>query len=548
MPNDHTDVVLFFDDLNISKEMLLPEFEAVLDHVVSMPELASQRAQAAYVRANPYLQVQAIVFFTLEFDKNGVADPKWNLPLEHLASNSSFGPDLGAGKVRLACFSQCPIPWHQKQLWDPVMSPSLNTFVQIRNAVANNRLGLVARLKEAPAAEPKTATTAEPPSLNLSQRVENNVASAQKVGDQNANQAAAGSGAGIRAEQRDRIAQLIKSQRFHIATLKNQRQEDHSRLKREFQKQLSQYDRRAGQLDQKYQEQKELADSYKELLDEQVDNLRVDRERFAIQLQEARSAEGSEQLAILQKQFAAELQARVEADTAELKQMLEKRNVELFYREEQMTALREEIANLRQEKVRLLNQGANSYLEQLTDAGVDLVAHHDGAGHISIPVAEVGEYLDSPQAYVAKKCYVEPELYEQWLEHYSDPVCQAPVNMGDDQESFPCGRQVSRVEIPNQYVSGFNDRCPEHQGHCLERQGHCLERQGHCLERQGHSHASQPASQQENAWEATGREQRPFVSLDALNTDDINTDAINDSVDEQRLAAEQNAAGMRRGA
>lgn len=440
MQGEHTDVVLFFDDLSISKEMLVPEFEAVLDHVVSMPELEGQRVNAAYVRVGAQLQVNAVVLFTLSFDDAGVADPKWNLPLEHLATNSSTGPDLGGGRIRLACFSQCPIPWHQKQLWDPVMSPSHNTLVQIRNAITSNKLGLEC-------VEAATETPA-PPALSMAQSVAAPRAAAVPQ---------------LQSEQRDRIAQLIKSQRLHIATLKNKRAEDRSRLKQEFQKQLSRYDRRTGQLEQQCKDHQARAERFKSLLDKQVQNIKTERERFSLELQAARSADGNDQLAKLQQQFSLELQARVDAETVELKEMLEKRNVELFYREEQMTGLREEIAALRQERVRLLNQGASSYLEQLADAGVDFVAHHDGVGHLSIAASEVGEYLSSPQEFAAQKCGVSLQHYQQWLEHVGDPVCQAQVTMDGDGESFPCGRQVATVDNPSQFVAQYNDRCPEHQ-------------------------------------------------------------------------------------
>lgn len=453
MQAEHTDVVLFFEDHEISKEMLLAEFEAVLDHVVSVPEFEDQTVEAAFVRVNENLHATAIVFFKIDFVRGGGADPKWNVPLEHMASNSGAGPDLGAGKIRLACYSQCPVAWHQKQLWDPAMSPGHNTFMQVRTALAANRLGL----KHVPAALAPQGTSANPqalPSLGMDQAVS---APQKKVATQTQPLSAE------QVEERKRIAEHIKSQRLHIATLKNKRNEDIAKLKSEFQKQLRHHQQTAQQLERQCQEQTERADRFKALLQEQVRNIKRERQRAAEQLSEARTQDVGEQFDILQQKFDLELRAKLDAETAELKEMLEMRNVELFYREEQMTALRDEIANLRQEKVRLLNQGANSYLEQLKDAGVDFVAHHPGAGHLSIDASDVGEYLDSPQRYAAKKCYVDPELYAVWLEHYNDPVCQAEVDVSGEGDSFPCGRSLERVEIPNQYVANFSNRCPEHQ-------------------------------------------------------------------------------------
>ncbi|MFK7734199.1 MAG: chromosome partitioning protein ParA [Pseudomonadales bacterium] len=453
MQPEHTDVVLFFENHEISKEMLLAEFEAVLDHVVSVPEFEDQTVEAAFVRVNENLHATAIVFFKIAFVRGGGADPKWNVPLEHMASNSSTGPDLGAGKIRLACYSQCPVAWHQKQLWDPAMSPGHNTFMQIRIALVNNRLGLT----HVPAALAPEGTSGNPqalPSLGMDQAVS---VPQKKFG------AEAQVLSAEQTAERKRIAEHIKSQRLHIATLKNKRNEDIAKLKSEFQKQLRHHQQTAQQLERQCQEQTERADRFKTLLQEQVRNIKQERERAAAQLSEARTQDVGEQFDILQQKFDLELQAKIGAETAELKEMLEMRNVELFYREEQMTALRDEIANLRQEKVRLLNQGANSYLEQLSEAGVDFVAHHPGAGHLSISAADVGEYLDSPQRFAAKKCYVDSELYGVWLEHYNDPVCQADVDVSGEGDSFPCGRSLERVEIPNQYVANFSNRCPEHQ-------------------------------------------------------------------------------------
>ncbi len=452
MQTEYTDVVLFFEDHQVSKTMLLPEFEAILDHVVTVPECEEQNAQLAYVRVDQHLDIRAIVLFKLQFDSRGSADPKWNLPLDHMASNASAGPDLGGGRIRLACYSQCPIPWHQKQLWDPVMAPANNSFAQIRERIAENSLQLPRVPK--PAA-PKNRE-ADPPALSMDQAVpsKRSVAAARQ---------AAGQPRRRRNDaQRDRIAQMVKSQRLHIATLKNKRKEDAAKLKAEFRKRVAQFEKQFAELKGELGEQQNRASRYKALLEEQVNSIRHERERYAAQLQEVRSTQdSSDQLEELQQKYELELTARVEAETAELKEMLEMRNVELFYREEQMTTLRDEIANLRKEKVRLLNQNANTYLEQLAEAGVDFVAHHPGAGHLSIPLADVGRYLDDPQGFAAKKCYVDVTLYQQWLEHYNDPVCQAHVEL--DGESFPCGRHVDRVDIPNQFVATFSDRCPEHQ-------------------------------------------------------------------------------------
>ncbi|MDX1693845.1 MAG: chromosome partitioning protein ParA, partial [Ketobacteraceae bacterium] len=141
-PSVATEAILFFDKKGVSKEMTYSEFEAVLDGVVGMNDLAGEEARGAYVMVNGRLKVVAVVLFRIGFDRQGYADRSWNIPLRHLADSAGRGPDMGAGPIRLACKSQCPVKWQKDQLWDPVMSSSNNTFVKIRDAIANNRLCL----------------------------------------------------------------------------------------------------------------------------------------------------------------------------------------------------------------------------------------------------------------------------------------------------------------------------------------------------------------------------------------------------------------------
>ena len=138
-----TDAVMLFRDNAIVTEMLYPEFEAVLDNVVSMPDWAGQQARAAYVLISPGLQVQAVALFYLAFDENGTADPNWNLPLRQLVEKAGPGPDLGAGPIRLACRSQSPVDGLRMYLWDPEVTAEHNHLHEIRDAVKRNQLRLL---------------------------------------------------------------------------------------------------------------------------------------------------------------------------------------------------------------------------------------------------------------------------------------------------------------------------------------------------------------------------------------------------------------------
>ena len=128
------EAVMFFNERGVCKEMLYAEFEALLDGVVNMPEYADQQMRVAYLLINPRLLVRAVVFFYLDFDERGAADKGWNIPLRHLADNAGRGPDLGAGPIRLACRSQCPVSWHQMHLWDPSLAPGHNDLALLRDA------------------------------------------------------------------------------------------------------------------------------------------------------------------------------------------------------------------------------------------------------------------------------------------------------------------------------------------------------------------------------------------------------------------------------
>src|SRR3546814_1813015 len=128
-----SEAILFFGKKGVSKSMLYVDFEAILDGMVGVPEYAGQKIPMAYCVVNGQLRVLALVLFFLDFDDSGLADSTWNIPLRHLAEHASAGPDKGAGPVRLACRSQCPVAWHQSQLWDPEMKPGANDFAFIRD-------------------------------------------------------------------------------------------------------------------------------------------------------------------------------------------------------------------------------------------------------------------------------------------------------------------------------------------------------------------------------------------------------------------------------
>ena len=80
-----TEAVMFFSERGICKEMLFPEFEALLDGLVAAPEHADETVQAVFLQINTRLHVRAAVFFNIDFDLDGYVNRLWNLPLRQIA-------------------------------------------------------------------------------------------------------------------------------------------------------------------------------------------------------------------------------------------------------------------------------------------------------------------------------------------------------------------------------------------------------------------------------------------------------------------------------
>lgn len=429
-PEQQEAVFLFQGDF-IAREMLYTEFEAILDGFVPVTEYAGGLAKAVYVQVNPGLTISAAVFFILEFDEQGMIDRRWNVPLQQLIAAAARGPDLGAGPIRLACFSQCPIEWQRKNLWDPQMQPGCNSFVLMRKAIKENRLRLAFKTP---------ALTAPQPSPKQEQH------NLQKALHQRYSQAL-----------RDRVAQVIKEQRLRIATLVNLQKSKVATLQQEHQRRLEYYQEQLHAQQEKNSQFEERIEELKENLLLQEQKAAGIREYFTHKLQVAQNDE-NEQLQILQESFASELEARVGMATAELQEMLDMREVELFYRHQQENNLKEEIAHLRQKNQELVNQGGNQLLSKLNKAGINFVVFHPGAGHLTLALDDVARYLENPPAFAAASCGVSEQLYLAWLAHNNQPLCMATNTHGE-----ACGKTVMRVATPGEFHEGESDRCAEHQ-------------------------------------------------------------------------------------
>ena len=422
-------VVFIFTKGRLVREMLFEDFETVLDGFVPLSDFASQTVRGIFARIDQRLHVTAAVFFSLGFDAEGFADKRWNLPLQQFADESAKGPDLGAGPIRLACASQCSISWHQKHLWDPQMDPGANDFVRLKKAALANRLKL-------PVAAPPTAA----PALKAVAKSQTSPARPPHLTTQ---------------QFRDRTAQLIRSQRLRVRSQRGQLRQKLQALQVEHQARLEHYRKQVHRETRAREDADARNGQLQASVAVQAKKIEALREYFEYKLQAAQQGENS-QLETLRENFSMELAAKVESATTALKSQLQVRDMELMYRGEQEHNYQDEIARLREENQTLVSNNGDRLLRKLSLSGISFVASHPGAGHFTIPIADMGAYLEQPQAFVADLCGVSLDQYRDWLEHYHAPECREPSGKGT------CGVPIDRVPTAAEFHSGENDRCLGH--------------------------------------------------------------------------------------
>jgi len=144
-----TEAVLFFSERGIAKQMLYPEFEALLDGMVATPEFADETVEAVFLQINSRLHVRAAVFFTLDFDLDGNISPLWNMPLRNMAEKAGRGPDMGGGPIRLACLGFSVDSRYKPNLWKPAQRQGKSDLLMIKEAITRNTLGILGDDREA---------------------------------------------------------------------------------------------------------------------------------------------------------------------------------------------------------------------------------------------------------------------------------------------------------------------------------------------------------------------------------------------------------------
>lgn len=446
------EAVMFFNERGICKEMLYPEFEALLDGVVNLPAFADQQMRAVFVLINPRLLVKAVVCFYIDFGDHGEADRGWNIPLRHLAERCGSGPDLGAGPIRLACRSQCPVSWHQMHLWDPSLAPTQNDLLLVRDAVRRNNLGVLVEDDSAAAVEPEKLHMAPEHKWFVPDEEEQaRAAEAVRKAEQ------------LEREQRLKAAQLLRQQRLRIASLTQQHEEELARLRLQAEQREQALQQRLLEFKQALGEQLQRNEALKVRLGEQAASFQQAREAMERQLK-ALVTDERNIVESLRAQFTREAEARIGAAVLECQERLTQLDAHLSVQAAEETRLRAAVARLTEERDRLAREGGEQTLARLAAQGVVFVAYHPGVGHLTLPLQDLAAYQANPLSYVAAKCFVSEAHYRQWLAHYQQPACVGQLASGSR-----CGIPIDRVESPSRFVPGESDCCSRHRGSARQR-------------------------------------------------------------------------------
>lgn len=432
--NEKAQAILLFGMDNLVREFLYSEFEALLDGYIPLEEYAGRTVRSVYVEINFRFHVVSAVFFLTTFDARGMVDASWNLPLADLARTTTTGPDMGSGPIHLACASQCPVALYREKLWDPDLKSHSSQLNLIKNAITLNKMGLHFK-----ASDVSSLQTARPDS-----------------GSNDASGDSSQMNAVYDQDLRNRVAQLLKDQRFRIATMNGDKALAIRELRLEYAEKMEvlrhQLENAEASLSDALKRNAEL----KHTIDGQAQKIEGLREYFEHKLQRS---QGGEEVLIesLRQHYEAAMSEKLFQSTKELSDRLAMKEMELVYRQERERQLTEEVAQLRREEQALVANSGDHLLERMSRQGVNFVTYQAGVGHITIPLSQIGRFMENPVAFTAAYCGVSERHYSAWLSHYQMPVCEALDGQGNR-----CCADVPRVGNPELFVVGESSFCPKH--------------------------------------------------------------------------------------
>lgn len=445
-----TEAVVFFRGGSIVKEMYLSEFEAVLDDVVGINDFADDEVQAVFLHINAHLKITAAVFFLISFDARGRVSRNWNIPLRHLMDYASLGPDLGAGPIKVACYSDCPEQWYQNQLWDPDMRDG-NTLRLLSAAAERNRLGILSERRVAPGQQSAVSAPFFSGFANSAVPVAAPVVSSPGA-------ARAGNrpeGPVFNRRYRQKRKALIARYRLAMAT------------------QAQELRKRREALENRQSEKLEERDARILALEAELDDLKTQGKHNALLLQRARkqiqeqsremeslltkgAGDHSAQIEELRQQYLKERDQRLAEQKFEYEGLIQKREEELYARATEIVGIRAQLSEIKKQNHELMLSSGDNVLDEMVKKGIVFVAYHPGIEHLLIARDEMPEYLADPVAFAAQRCEVSVAHYKEWLAHYRLPICRAL------DEGHYCGRPVDKVLRPRLFRAGEGDRCITH--------------------------------------------------------------------------------------
>ena len=346
----------------------LADFEQRVRRQSSLASIASDKLLAAYVQIGNHRCAEAIVLFEIPLQRDssevGVPVSDWYMPLRRLADSAGRGPNMGAGRIKLACQTQCSISWHADSLWEPVTSD----FMAIRKALRDNRLAAAATTAQS------AEKTVDP--VSAVERVSGTSASsllAQKHTD-------------------PEVEELKRTLRNEVEAYRNQL----AQLQHEIERQRG--------MNEKLNRQTQASMAHGHHDD--VEQLR--------QLHCQQVADLEQQI----EQLKSELELALHNSTTDTGvDACSAPAAESGADNDQMLRLQQQVENLEEQSI-------DRFVSRIGGLDAVLVAFHPGAGHLTITPDNMKLYADNPIAYAAQKCFVGEEEYRNWLDHYDDPRCQ----------------------------------------------------------------------------------------------------------------------------
>lgn len=459
------EVVFFIEDDEVCKEMMFTEFEAVLDGVVGFSEFSSKNVRCIFAVINPGLNPYAFVFFNLAFDEQGEPPKTWNVPFQTLIQKATKS-QIGSYDIKLITHSNCAVDYVRSELWDPT-EQHIETILAV---IQDNRLCLTNDNQF----EDAYGQVGNANSMNANQQGQ-----FPDFLQQLAQTLAGGTGFDRAAVEKieDEFRSTIKTltEDLHQATDRVKQLEDKNSMlleKMYIQKNdFDQFQRKSAamldesvrqaiedtkkQLKSKFERRlKNYEQEYKHRYNEKVRQMKVSSSEKSKSLKEKTAILNEKDLLLDEKKM--KIDTLTEDLQATKTRLAEKEN-EFLRLSTKFKQMSEELAVFRREKLRLMADGADKFFDKLEQSGLNFIAYHPGAGHVSVGVSQIGEYLANPRAFAANKIGLSQDAYEYWLEHYHNPCCQAPIIGGKT-----CEQKIPRHDNPRDFTPGMQDRCDKH--------------------------------------------------------------------------------------